>query len=162
MLTLTLSIIYIKGGLMMWLESISEVQAEADFERDTCEPRKMAPDSIRTPDSIVADIEAVDAMLNRALRGLHDADLLRGEKKRVLDAAAARARLEARQHEGTVPERNAIAQISVESEQWEADLAETTYRYMKSTADWLESRKSSLQTQSKLILATYQLGRGKR
>lgn len=143
--------------MSQWLTTPEAVEQEATWERDQAKPVPLPAGTVRTPDSIVRDLEVVDRMMNRAVRMLRDADNLRAVAAKALREAHATARLDARETDGTVPERDAIALLAVVDEQTAVDVAEVAYRYAKETAAWLEARKSSLQTQSKLVLATYEL-----
>jgi transposase-like protein len=141
-----------------WLDGPEEVKAEATAERLQAAPKEEFRDGeIKTMDDIIRELEVVDTQLNRSVRCVRDADEIRGEAAAALRRAAAKARLAARAEKGTVPEKDAMVTMAVDEEQTAADVAEVAYRYARETGAWLEGRKSSLQTQSKLVLATYQL-----
>lgn len=114
-----------------------------------------APGEIRTPDEIVFQLERVDAVASDALWTVTAADKVR--------AAAAEALLKARARAlGSAVGKNAEARaaevdLATEAERNAEAAAQIAYRYAKGLADLVDSRKSSLQTQSKLVLATYQL-----
>lgn len=143
---------------MRWLESTEHVTSEASFERKETAPRALPQgQQVRTPDNIIADLEQVDRMLNRSVRLLRDADDIRASAESALRRAQAKARLEVKGERATVAEKDALVAQKVEAEQSAFDVAEIAYRYARDTGRWLEGRKSSLQTESKLVLATYQV-----
>lgn len=114
-----------------------------------------APGGVRTPDQVIHDLEQVDAVAAQALRVVKEADKVRADAAEKL----LRARLRAEQlAEGrTVADRKAHVDAAVAEERAELELARIAYRYAQGLADLLDSRRSSLQTQSKLVLATMQM-----
>ena len=114
-----------------------------------------APGGVRTPDQVIHDLEQVDAVAAQALRVVKEADKVRADAAEKL----LRARLRAEQSaEGrTVADRKAHVDAAVAEERAELELARIAYRYAQGLADLLDSRRSSLQTQSKLVLATMQM-----
>lgn len=118
------------------------------------------PSTIRTPDQIMYQLELVDSVANKALWIVKEADKVRATASKVLLEARAIAQGAA---EGkTVAERAASVDLSIADETAESEAAQIAYRYAKGLADLVDSRKSSLQTQAKLVLATYQLAGGPR
>ncbi|WP_336653050.1 MULTISPECIES: hypothetical protein [unclassified Leucobacter] len=114
-----------------------------------------APGTIRTPDEIIFQLERVDSVANKALWIVKEADRVRGDAAEVLLRAKSKAQAGA---EGkNAAERTAAVDLATEQERAEEAAAQIAYRYAKGLADLVDSRKSSLQTQSKLVLATYQL-----
>ncbi|UOQ58123.1 hypothetical protein MUN78_04555 [Leucobacter allii] len=114
-----------------------------------------APGVVRTPDQIIHQLELVDSVANKALWIVKEADRVRGDASEVLLRAKSRAQVSA---EGkNAAERTAAVDRATEPERAEEAAAQIAYRYAKGLADLVDSRKSSLQTQSKLVLATYQL-----
>lgn len=119
-----------------------------------------APGEVRTPDQIIHQLELVDSVANMALWIVKEADRVRGDASEVLLRAKSKA-------QGTAEGKNAEARaaavdLATEQERAEEAAAQIAYRYAKGLADLVDSRKSSLQTQSKLVLATYQLATGQR
>lgn len=120
-----------------------------------------APGDIRTPDQIVFELERADAVAARALYVVKEADKVRARTAEQLVKATAQAELAATGSTAAV--RAAFVKNSVAEVRAEAELAKVSYRYAQGLAALLDSRKSSLQTQAKLVLATYQLaGIGRR
>jgi len=114
-----------------------------------------APGEIRTPDQIMHQLELVDSVAGKALWIVKEADKVRGEASERLLRARAAAQGEA---EGkTAADRAAAVDLTTADERAMESAAQIAYRYAKGLADLVDSRKSSLQTQSKLVLATYQL-----
>lgn len=114
-----------------------------------------APGEVRTPDQIIHQLELVDSVANKALWIVKEADRVRGDAAEVLLRAKSKAQAGA---EGkNAAERTAAVDLATERERAEEAAAQIAYRYAKGLADLVDSRKSSLQTQSKLVLATYQL-----
>lgn len=114
-----------------------------------------APGEVRTPDQIIHQLELVDSVANKSLWIVKEADKVRGDAAEVLLRARAKAQGQA---EGkTAADRNAAVDLATEDERAAEAAAQIAYRYAKGLADLVDSRKSSLQTQSKLVLATYQM-----
>ncbi|KKI16398.1 MULTISPECIES: hypothetical protein [unclassified Leucobacter] len=114
-----------------------------------------APGGVRTPDEILFALEQVDSVAAQAIRVVKEADKVRGDTAEALVLARARAR-------GTVQgkteaERSAALDLAVAEERVANTAAQIAYRYAKDLADLVDSRKSSLQTQAKLVLASFQL-----
>ncbi|MEJ6489749.1 hypothetical protein PQI23_08450 [Leucobacter sp. USCH14] len=113
------------------------------------------PGTIRTPDEIISQLELVDAVAGNALWIVKEADKVRATAAKALLRARAVA---LRTAEGKNAEvRAAEVDLATEDEHDAEVDAQIAYRYAKGLADLVDSRKSSLQTQSKLVLATYQL-----
>lgn len=114
-----------------------------------------APGEIRTPDQIVEQLERVDSVAANALWIVKEADKVRSAASASLLRARATAQATA---EGKNAEARAAAVdlATADERAAEAD-AQIAYRYAKGLADLVDSRKSSLQTQAKLVLATYQI-----
>ena len=144
----------------------ADVHTTADVEGWVAQMRKElaieppTPGEIRTPDQIIFQLERVDSVANKALWTVKEADKVR--------ARAAEALLRARAHaqgfaEGkTAADRAAAVDLATADESAASEAAQIAYRYAKGLADLVDSRKSSLQTQAKLVLATYQLAGGPR
>lgn len=114
-----------------------------------------APGTIRTPDEIINQLELVDSVANHALWIVKEADRVRGDAAEVL--LRARSKAQATAEGKNAAERTAAVDLATAQERAEEAAAQIAYRYAKGLADLVDSRKSSLQTQSKLVLATYQL-----
>lgn len=113
------------------------------------------PGGVRTPDQILFALEHVDSVAANAVRVVKDADKLRAATAESLLRARARARAAATGKNSE--ERAAEVDVAVADERAAASAAQIAYRYARDVADLIDSRKSSLQTQAKLVLATYQL-----
>lgn len=119
-----------------------------------------APGEIRTPDQIIQQLELVDSVANKSLWIVKEADKVRAESAESLLQARARAQSSA---EGkNAADRAAAVDLATEAQRGEEQAAQIAYRYAKGLADLVDSRKSSLQTQAKLVLATVQLAVGPR
>lgn len=114
-----------------------------------------APGDIRTPDQIIHQLELVDSVANKALWIVKEADKVRADAAEGL--LKARAVAQGKAEGKTAADRTAAVDLATESEQSGESAAQIAYRYAKGLADLVDSRKSSLQTQSKLVLATYQM-----
>lgn len=114
-----------------------------------------SPGDLRTPDQIMAQLELVDSVANKALWIVKEADKVRADAAESL--LGARARAQGTADGKTAADRTAAVELAVEIERAEESAAQIAYRYAKGLADLVDSRKSSLQTQSKLVLATMQL-----
>ncbi len=113
---------------------------------------------IRTPDQIIYQLERVDSVANKALWIVTQADKVRAAAAETLLRARAAAQGNA---EGKNAEaRAAVVDLATEAERAEEAAAQIAYRYAKGLADLVDSRKSSLQTQSKLVLAAVQMAGG--
>jgi hypothetical protein len=115
--------------------------------------RPPRPGMVKTPDDIVRELDVVDHNLNRGLFVLRRADELRARKQDELAKASILARKAAL---GTIPDKAAYVEEHTAEETEAAQDAELAYRYARSTTDWMDKRKSSLQTQAKLVIATMQ------
>ncbi|WP_449278026.1 hypothetical protein [Leucobacter sp. GX24907] len=114
-----------------------------------------APGTIVTPDQITFELRVLDDKAGKTLWIVKEADKLRADTAELLLRARAKARGAA---EGkTAADREAAIDIATEQERAEAEAAQIAYRYAKGMADLVDARKSSLQTQSKLVLASMQL-----
>ena len=114
---------------------------------------------IRTPDQIIYQLERVDAVANKALWIVTQADKVRAAAAESLLRARASSQSNA---EGKNAEaRAAVVDLATEAERAEEAAAQIAYRYAKGLADLVDSRKSSLQTQSKLVLAAVQMAGGR-
>ncbi|MEF2979059.1 hypothetical protein [Subtercola sp. YIM 133946] len=114
---------------------------------------------IKTPDSIIQDLEVIKAVAADNVEILREADRTRRAARRM----HSRARLVAmkRSELKSADERKAEAEEACMAE-WElADSAEVAYEYAKSVAGLVDLAKSATQTQSKQVEIMYQLaGRG--
>lgn len=146
-------------GVEFWLPTPEAVEAAANQMRAQARPPEPSrgDQQIKTPDDIIYELEVVEHELNMAVRMVRDADKQRANAKAVLRRAVAKAQFAQKANGGTAAEKSARVVEAVEDEQVAVDVADVTYRFAKSTADWLEGRKSSLQTQAKLVMATLQL-----
>lgn len=119
-----------------------------------------SPGDIRTPDQIMGQLELVDSIAGNALWIVKEADKVRADAAESLLQARAKAQGTA---EGkTVADRTAAVELETASERADEAAAQIAYRYAKGLADLVDSRKSSLQTQAKLVLATMQLSNNPR
>ncbi len=127
---------------------VAQMRKEISFEPP-------APGEIVTPDRITYELRVLDDKAGKTLWIVKQADKLRQH--------AAEALLKARAHARTTVEgknqadRDAAIDLATESERVEHEAAQIAYRYAKGMADLVDARKSSLQTQAKLVLATMQL-----
>lgn len=116
--------------------------------------------TIRTPDQIMTQLELADSVANKALWIVNKADKVRASAKKELLEAKARAKVTA---EGkTQADRDAAVNAATSEEAAELENAQIAYRYAQGLADLVDNRKSSLQTQAKLVLTTYQISGGYR
>ena len=114
-----------------------------------------APGEVRTPDEIVQQLELVDSVAAKALWIVKEADKVRAQASEAL--VKARAVAQGRAEGKNAEARSSAVELATEEERAAESAAQIAYRYAKGLADLVDSRKSSLQTQSKLVLATYQL-----
>lgn len=114
-----------------------------------------APGEIRTPDQIIHQLEVVDSVANKALWVVKEADKVRADA--AAETLRARAAAQGKAEGKTAADRTAAVDLATEVERAAEAAAQIAYRYAKGLADLVDSRKSSLQTQSKLVLATFQL-----
>ncbi|PRI11911.1 hypothetical protein [Leucobacter massiliensis] len=114
-----------------------------------------APGGVRTPDQILHELERVDGVAAQAIRVVKEADKVRAATSEAL--VLARAKTTGRVQGATAAERAAALDLEIAEERVANAAAQIAYRYAKDLADLVDSRKSSLQTQAKLVLATYQL-----
>lgn len=119
------------------------------------------PGLIKTPDSIIEDLEVVQYVAGQNVAVLREADRTRRAARRALAKAVARAMKAATGK--TVAEREAEVEIATETEADLTEDAEIAFTYAKSIAELTETTKSAVQTQSKQVELTYQLsGTGRR
>lgn len=119
------------------------------------------PGQIKTPDSIIEDLEMVQYVAGQNVAVLREADRTRRAARRALAKAVAQAQKAATGK--TVDDRKAEVEIATEAEADAAENAEIAYTYAKSIAELTETTKSAVQTQSKQVELTYQLaGTGRR
>jgi hypothetical protein len=136
----------------------SDIESAADVVRKRVAPQSVLG-QIKTPDSIIADLEAVKVAAAHNVLIVREADRTRRAAKRI----HARARLKALKNaQGTVDDRKAEADVVAMAE-WEiADNAEVAYEYARSVAQLVRDRTSAIQTQAKQVELTYQLaGKGR-
>lgn len=145
------------AGSPLLFKSPGEVEAAANKIRKTAAPTILPPGEIKTMDDIIRELEIIDRETNLALRLVRDADKIRANAKADLRRQVANMQVAQKGVKGTAAEKSAAVVVAVEEQQVTADVADVAYRYAKATAEWLEGRKSSLQTQSKLVQATYQM-----
>ncbi len=127
---------------------VAQMRKEISFEPPTA-------GEVVTPDRITYELRVLDDKAGKTLWIVKQADKLREATGEALLKARARAR-------GTVEgknegDRDAAIALATETERAEHEAAQIAYRYAKGMADLLDSRKSSLQTQAKLVLAAMQL-----
>lgn len=116
---------------------------------------------IKSPDSIIADLEVLKYVAGQNVVILREAERTRSRARRIHALAVARATKKA---EGkTVAEREADVVLATAAEADAAEDAEIAYSYAKRVADLTESAKSATQTQAKQVEITYALaGTGRR
>lgn len=114
-----------------------------------------APGELRTADQVMQQLELVDSVAAKALWVVKEADRVRADAAENL--LRARAQSQGVAEGKTAADRTAAVDLSVETERTAEAAAQVAYRYAKGMADLLDSRKSSLQTQAKLVLAEMQL-----
>lgn len=114
-----------------------------------------APGDVRTADQVMHQLELVDSVAAKALWVVKEADRVRADAAENL--LRARAKAQGTVEGKTAADRAAAVDLSVEAERAAEAAAQVAYRYAKGMADLLDSRKSSLQTQAKLVLAEMQL-----
>lgn len=115
---------------------------------------------LKTPDSIISDLENLKYLGAQNVMILREADKTRRDAKRTL----ARARLLAlKDATGKDADTRRLEAEVASADQWEAaDNAEIAYEYAKSVASLVRDNTSAVQTQSKQVELTYQLaGRGR-
>jgi hypothetical protein len=115
---------------------------------------------IKTPDSIIADLELMGHLAAQNVRILREGDKTRRAARRL----HARARLVAvKAATGKDADtRKLEAEVATEAEWEAADNAEIAYEYAKSVAELVRSRTSAVQTMAKQVELTFQLaGRGR-
>jgi len=116
---------------------------------------------IKTPDSIIEDLEMVQYVAGQNVAVLREADRTRRSARRALAKAVARAHKAATGK--TVDDKKAEVEIATEAEADLVENAEIAYTYAKSIAELTETTKSAVQTQSKQVELTYGLaGSGRR
>lgn len=145
------------------LRTPSEIEERVSALRVRAIPPKPEPGSaglIKTPDSIIRDLEEVSYLAGQMVEALHEADRTRAKAKFVLAKAEAIARQAATGK--TIPEKEAEILLATEVEREAAEIAEIAYRYAKECSGLIESRKSAIQTQAKQVEITYQLAGGNR
>ncbi|WP_022886397.1 hypothetical protein [Glaciibacter superstes] len=142
------------------VEEPKQIEAWSDWVAQRAGRKPPEPGQIKTPDSIIADLDLMGHLAAQNVRILREAD----KTRRVARRAHARARLGALKDAvgKDADTRKLEAEVATE-EQWEsADNAEIAYEYAKSVAELVRSRTSAVQTQSKQVELTYQLaGRGR-
>jgi hypothetical protein len=113
------------------------------------------PGQIKTPDSIIADLENLKHLAAQNVMILREAD----KTKRSMKRALKRARLAAlKSATGKDAETRALeADVACEAEWEAADNAEMAHDYAKTVAQLVYENKSSVQTQAKQVELTYQL-----
>lgn len=123
--------------------------------------RKMPePGTVKTPDSIIADLDMVVYVAGQNVAVLKEAERTVRAARRTLAKAIARATKAA---EGkTVAEREAEVEIATEAEADAAENAEIAFNYAKRIADLTETTKSATQTQAKQVEITYSLAGSRR
>lgn len=116
---------------------------------------------IKTPDSIIEDLEVVQYVAGQNVAVLREADRTRRAARRALAKAVAKAHKSATGK--TVDDKKAEVEIATEAEADAVENAEIAYTYAKSIAELTETTKSAVQTQSKQVELTYSLaGSGRR
>lgn len=134
----------------------AQIESWCEYVNQRVAPKQApAVGQIKTPDSIVQDLEMLGHLASQNVRILREADRTRRAVKRMLT----RARLTARagttgKDADTRAEEVAVASMA----EWEiSDNAEVAYEYAKNLAQLTRDRTSAVQTQSKQVELTYHL-----
>ncbi|AYG02398.1 hypothetical protein [Gryllotalpicola protaetiae] len=123
--------------------------------------RRVAPDEppapglIKTPDSIIYDLEMLGHLAAQNVRIVREADRTRRTAKRTLARARALALREAKGRD--VESRKAETELATLNATETVDNAEVAYQYARDLAALVRDRTSAVQTQSKQVELTYQL-----
>ncbi|WGD38496.1 hypothetical protein [Lysinibacter sp. HNR] len=136
-----------------------EIEQWASWIREKATKKPPEPGTIKTPDSIIQDLDELVYLAGQNVLILHEADWTRTTAKRELAKAEA---LASQGLTGTAAARAAAVLLATHEEREAAEIADIAYRYAKSCADLVESRKSAVQTQSKQVEVTYQLAGSRR
>lgn len=115
---------------------------------------------VKTPDSIIEDLEMVLYVAGQNVAVLHEADRTRRAARRALAKAVASATKAAAGK--TVDARKAEVELATETEADAAENAEIAYTYAKSIAELTETTKSAVQTQARQVEITYSLASSRR
>lgn len=110
---------------------------------------------IKTPDSIIHDLDVVQYVAGQNVAVLREADRTRRAARRSLAKAVAHAQKAATGK--TVDARKAEIEIATAVEADATEDAEIAYTYAKSIAELTETTKSAVQTQARQVEITYQL-----
>jgi len=140
----------------------SPAQIEEWAERLRKRLSKPLPDdgAVKTPDSIIHDLELVQYVAGQNVAVLREADRTRRAARRALAKATARATQTATGKAADI--RKAEIELAVEAEADAAEDAEIAFTYAKSVAELTELVKSAVQTQSKQVEITYSLAGSRR
>lgn len=110
---------------------------------------------VKTPDSVVDDLQWSRWGASRMVRIVRDADETRRALRHVLEQAKARARMATTAK--SADQRDAEVVLATEAEQTAYDAAEVAYEYARSTARMAEGNQSAIQTIAKQVEITYRL-----
>jgi hypothetical protein len=115
---------------------------------------------IKTPDSIIADLDMVVYVAGQNVAVLKEAERTVKAARKELARAIARATKTATGK--TVADREAEVTLATEAEVDLADDAEIAFNYAKRIADLTETTKSATQTQAKQVEIMYSLAGSRR
>jgi hypothetical protein len=117
------------------------------------------PGEIKSPDSIIADLENLKYLAAQNVMILREADRTRRAARRMLSRARLTALKKATGKDAET--RRLESDVAAEAEVEICDNAEIAYEYAKGIADAVRTNTSAVQTQAKQVEITYQLaGRG--
>lgn len=132
----------------------AELEAWSNWVRERSAVKPVSG-QIKTPDSIITDLETLKYLAAQNVMIVREADKTRRSAKKALK----RARLLAlKGASGKDAETRALeADVACEAEWDAADAADIAYDYAKFVAQLVYENKSSVQTQAKQVELTYQL-----
>jgi hypothetical protein len=137
------------------IHSPAEIEEWSERLRKRIARRRPEPGLIKTPDSIIADLEMVQYVAGQNIAVLKEAERTLKSARKALARAIARATQAATGK--TVADREAEVTLATEAEVDVADDAEIAFNYAKRLADLTEVTKSATQTQAKQVEITYGL-----
>lgn len=116
--------------------------------------------TVKTPDSIIQDLDMVLYVAGQNVALVKEAERTSKAAKRALARAVAVARQKATGKSSD--DRAAEVVLLTEMEQETADNADIAFNYAKGVAALTETTKSAVQTQARMVEATYQLAGSRR
>ncbi|ALJ20399.1 hypothetical protein [Microbacterium sp. No. 7] len=148
------------------VHSPAEIEEWAELVRRRIVRQPPRPGTVKTPDSIIEDLEHLKYAAGQNVVILREAERMRSAARRALaraQAAAQRtAREEAKTEKLTVDEKAARVEELTEALADAVEVAEIAYNYARRVAELTESAKSTTQTQSKQVEITYALAGSRR